>query len=104
MLITLVILLGCGAVQNLQDRLISEHPEWTDEEIELIRNKQIAVGMTEGMIRAAWGEPKYINETDSKYTGKVIAWSYFKLYSGVIKSVSFEDGKVTMFSDGNPKR
>ena len=55
--ITCLTVISCGSVLSLQDKLISEHPEWTTEQIELIRNKKISIGMTEDMVRASWGEP-----------------------------------------------
>ncbi|UGU17724.1 hypothetical protein LS482_07555 [Sinomicrobium kalidii] len=101
-LISLVAFLSCGSVLSLQDRLISEHPEWTKKQIELIKRGEIEVGMTKDMVKASWGEPSYINKTDSEYTGKVTAWSYYRVFGSNIKAVSFKEGIVSMFSDSHP--
>lgn len=102
-IITYVIILSCGSTLSLKDKLISEHPEWSTVQIEKIRKGEIDLGMTEDMVKASWGKPRYIHQTDSEYSGKVTAWSYIKLYSGDIKTVSFKDGKVTMYSNGSTK-
>lgn len=102
MIIVTLILFSCGSIQNLQDKIISEHPEWSIKEVEKIRNGEIDLGMTKEMVKAAWGKPRYINETDSQYTGKVTAWSYIQIF-GEIKTVSFQNDKVTMYSNGSSK-
>lgn len=100
-LLTLCII-GCGTTQSLRDRLIAEHPEWTNEEIALIINNKIQVGMTKDMVIAAWGEPNYINENNSMYSGNTVAWSYISIFSSNIKAVTFQDDKVTMFNENKP--
>lgn len=101
-LLITVTILGCGTTQNLQDKLISEHPEWTSEEVSLIKENKIIIGMTKDMVLASWGEPNYINQNNSTYSGDVISWTYYSIFGSDIKVASFQNDKVTMFNVSRP--
>lgn len=102
LLLVLAFFNGCGTTQSLQDRLISEHPEWTNKQVALIKANEIEVGMTQDMVIAAWGEPNYKNENNSAYTGNTLAWTYYSIFSSNIKTVTFKDNEVTMFNVSHP--
>lgn len=62
---------------------------WTPEVVAAVRLKQVAVGMTPAMARAAWGEPRYINRTVTAH-GASEQWVY-----GLGRYVYVENGVVT---------
>lgn len=98
-----ILLTSCGASKDSAQEMINKHPEWTSEKIALILAQKIDIGMTEEMVEAAWGKPNYINIMDGVYTGKVVAWTYYKPFKTEIKTVSFTEGVVSQFSEGGTK-
>lgn len=95
-----ILFIGCGVSKDPAQELLNKHPNWTSEQIALILNNKIEIGMTKEMVKASWGKPGYINKTDGIYTGKIVAWSYHKIFSMEIKVVTFKEGLVSSFSSG----
>jgi hypothetical protein len=69
-------------------RAIAKHPEWKDRDVEAIACGTIAMGMSEDEVRASWGAPQHINETQLPRS-RTAQWVYPANY------VYFDDGIVT---------
>lgn len=100
-IIIFILFIGCGVSKKTTQELLNKHPDWTSEQIVLIVNNKIEIGMTKEMVKASWGEPGYVNKTDGIYTGKIVTWSYYKIFATKIKVVTFKDGLVSSFSSGS---
>lgn len=64
---------------------------WSAEVTRLVIAGQIRVGMTEAQVRAAWGEPRHVNRTESAY-GTSTQWvygsrSYVYFRNGVVSAI-----------------
>lgn len=70
-------------------RVCKKHPTWTTEMCEAIGKGKIGLGMTEEQVRAAWGNPRDINRTTTRY-GSREQWVY-----NMSSYVYFDDGVVT---------
>ncbi len=96
MLLCLVLFFGnaCKEVKqpeiSRQEKYIQENPELSDEMKKLIRNGTVTVGMSEGEVRASWGDPKTVeifNSGENSYKrwiygdGKpVLYWKNHKVH------------------------
>jgi hypothetical protein len=74
-LLMTVLLLACENAPTRRENMLSEHPEWDNQTVELIRQGYLAPGMTQEQVKAAWGKPCWscVGTTKGKW-GE--AWEY----------------------------
>lgn len=79
---------------------IAQYPDWPEDAWDLIRNFEVAIGMTPEMVRMAWGEPKTITRSITQ-AGRSEHWHYGNRgsYDHLFANVLFQDGRVTAIYD-----
>lgn len=70
-------------------------PEWGDEVCDLLREKAVSIGMTEAMVKAAWGEPRYTDQVQISARSKKHRWVYNKPHVDA-RYVTFTNGAVSL--------
>ena len=68
------------------------NPDWGDDIIKLIKNKQVKIGMSEYQVIVSWGKPDDINRTTTSSTSSE-QWVYSSRYSS--KYLYFKNGELT---------
>lgn len=88
-ILTGMLLQACENAPVRREEMISLHPEWDSEAVQLIQAGYLAKGMTQDQVRAAWGRPCWsCTGTTKGDWGE--AWEY------ATQVVFFDkDGKVT---------
>lgn len=69
-----------------------QHPDWSNEIWDLLKNRKIRFGMTKEQVELAWGKPGDINRTVGSW-GTHEQWIYGSQY------LYFENGTLTSWQD-----
>lgn len=77
-----------------RQKIKSHVAEWGEENCQLVINKKVIVGMTEEMVKLAWGTPRVIDDKEITTNSKKERWVYGQPRKEV-RYISFTDGKVT---------
>lgn len=56
-ILTALILQACENAPVRREEMISEHPEWDNAAVELIKAGYLSKGMNQDQVKAAWGRP-----------------------------------------------
>jgi len=59
LLLAVLILTACENAPVRREELLSQHPEWDTNTVNVIRSGKIFKGMTKEQVRAAWGSHCY---------------------------------------------
>jgi len=62
--------------QAMRQKSIDQNPGWSEEVKKNVLSGEIAKGMTQAQVRAAWGNPTKVDSI-SDPNGTVIRWNYF---------------------------
>ena len=90
-LATIVLLFLCSSCAWTAEEFKTAYPSWTDEQIEIVVNGQIYVGMPEEQMRASWGSPNYEHFMQSRFgTTKFLYYHYRVIHirGGVVASIN----------------
>ena len=79
---------------NRITKIMSYQDEWGDEICMMISNRQIGLGMTEEMVKMAWGKPTHIEDKELTQNRYITRWIYGQPRKGA-KYVWFTNGKIT---------
>ena len=60
-LLCMCVVCGCVTSERRVDAIRSQHPEWDDNTIKKLAARQVEVGMTPEMVRAALGKPDSVS-------------------------------------------
>lgn len=84
-----LLLQACENAPVRREEMLSQHPEWDSEMVQLIKEGYLAKGMSQEQVRAAWGRPCWsCTGTTKGEWGE--AWEY------ATQTVFFDkSGKVT---------
>ena len=77
--------------QRQRESLLEQHHTWPANFVTLIKQGQIAKGMTKDMVKASLGDPAKIAADDKDKKGNAIKWEYI---GEAIKSVVFKNDQV----------
>jgi len=74
----IMLLAACESPPVRRAELIEQHPEWSPEMVEMIREGFILKGMTQDQVRAAWGYPCWscTGTVMYKFMEKWKSWEY----------------------------
>lgn len=80
-------------------KLCAKHPDWTDDQCELISGKRIAIGMDSEQVRTAWGKPHRVNRTfygtrtHEQWVMSSGGGSYVYFENGIVTSIQTSSGE-----------
>lgn len=69
--------------------------QWGDEICDMLREKVVGLGMTEDMVKAAWGEPRYTDQVQISARSSKHRWVYNKPHVDA-SYVTFTNGAVSL--------
>ena len=91
--LTGLLLMGCAPSQRRVERIREQYPQWDQVTVEKVATRQVEIGMTPEMVRAALGKPEHTAPLGSedrwayaidRHYGmgnvrrQVVFWVYFK--------------------------
>ncbi len=89
------ILGGCSTEQRAQ-RIHSNYPQWDQATVQKVVAREVEIGMTREMVRAALGRPvsNYLEGTEEKWGYALYIERGFSPYQKFVYFVYFKDGIV----------
>lgn len=86
-----------AAVQARIDLIMSRKGEWGEEMCKFVIEREVALDMTQEMVRASWGEPRTVDQKEITKTLTKERWVYGAnpRNKGKTQYVHFSNGKVS---------